>query len=141
MAVMNKNKQRFNKGAALIEMALVILILFLLTFGAIEYGWLFLKAQEITHVAREAARTGCVDGATTEDVVNSINATMTAVGMADMIGYVNYDDPEAVPIGDQYSVDVNLPVVDANLGLINAPLLLPLPTYLKASVSMMKEGP
>jgi len=40
-----KNKTRNTKGIATIEMALLLPILCMLTFGVMEYGWMFLKAQ------------------------------------------------------------------------------------------------
>ena len=127
-------------GLGPIEMALVVMILFLLTFGAIQYGWLFLKAQQITHTAREAARRGCAYGATDAEVIASITATMTDAGMASMIKYVSYDNTATTPVGDPYTVSVSIPA-SANLALINNAPFLPVPAFLGASVSMMKEGP
>lgn len=50
------------KGAALLEFALVLPILLLLVFGIIEFGLLFYNKQVITNASREGARAGIVNG-------------------------------------------------------------------------------
>ena len=40
------------RGAAMVEMALVLPILIGLTFGAIEYGWMFFRASISAAIAR-----------------------------------------------------------------------------------------
>ena len=47
-------------GLATIEMAMVLPLLMLLTLGVIEYGWMFLKSQQITNAARQGARAGAL---------------------------------------------------------------------------------
>lgn len=48
------------RGAQLVEFALVAPLLILLLFGIIEFGWLFAQMNEIRHVAQEGARWGAV---------------------------------------------------------------------------------
>ena len=60
------------RGAQLVEFALVAPLLILLLFGIIEFGWLFAQMNEIRHVAQEGARWGAVshpdvDGVAGED--------------------------------------------------------------------------
>ena len=43
-------------GAAAVEMALVLAVLFSLLFGIIWYGWTFTKWLGVTHAAREGVR-------------------------------------------------------------------------------------
>lgn len=49
-----------DRGAQLVEFALVAPLLILLLFGIIEFGWLFAQMNEIRHVAQEGARWGAV---------------------------------------------------------------------------------
>ena len=44
------NKQRKNKsrrGTMVVEAALILPLLLILTFGGIKYGWLFIKWQQL----------------------------------------------------------------------------------------------
>jgi len=49
-----------DKGAALVEFAVVAPLLIILLLGVIEFGWLFAQMNEIRHVAQEGARWGAV---------------------------------------------------------------------------------
>ena len=55
---MIKKERAWGRGATLVEMAVVFPLLLMVTLGAIKYGWLFLKAQQMTN----AARTGGAHG-------------------------------------------------------------------------------
>jgi Flp pilus assembly protein TadG len=48
------------KGAALIEFAIILPLILLLVFGAIEFGFLFYNKQVLTNASREAARAAIV---------------------------------------------------------------------------------
>ena len=48
------------RGASLVEFAIVAPLLLLLLFGIIEAGWLFSQQIEVRHGAREAARVAAV---------------------------------------------------------------------------------
>jgi len=50
------------RGATLVEMALVLPLFFVLVFGIIEFGWYFAQVNEVRYAAREAARVAGVDG-------------------------------------------------------------------------------
>ncbi|MFP5255711.1 MAG: TadE/TadG family type IV pilus assembly protein [Acidimicrobiia bacterium] len=52
---------RGERGAALIEFALIAPVLFLLIFGIIEFGWAFFQMLDIRHGAREGARLAAVN--------------------------------------------------------------------------------
>ena len=54
-------REREDRGAALVEFALVLPILALLIFGTIEFGWAFSQSLDVRHGAREVARLFVVD--------------------------------------------------------------------------------
>jgi Flp pilus assembly protein TadG len=124
------------KGLAIVEAALVFPVLLLLTFGVIHYGWLFLKAQQITNAARHGARVAIRPDATATQVTTEIAILMTDAGIS------GYDPPTITGIsnGTGELVTVSLSVDIANVALMNTPLL-PSPSTLGASVTMAKEGP
>lgn len=57
-------KSRFargERGAALVEMAMILPVIVLLLFGVIEMSWLFAQANDVRHGAREGARLAAVN--------------------------------------------------------------------------------
>lgn len=129
------------RGIATVEMALVLPLLLLLTLGAIKYGWLFLKAQQITNAARNGARIAILPDVTAaEDVQPAILALMTAGGM-DASGYsVTITPVDLSSVGAGETVTVRITVPCASIDIMNI-TLLPGPENLVAEVTMAKEGP
>jgi Flp pilus assembly protein TadG len=60
---MRIHKGRSERGAAAVEFALVMPLLFLLVFGIIEFGFIFNKELSVTHSAREGVRVYALNGA------------------------------------------------------------------------------
>jgi Flp pilus assembly protein TadG len=58
------------RGAAAVEMALVLPVFVTVTLGMIELGRGIMVAQLMTNAAREAARTAIIDGSTDTSVAN-----------------------------------------------------------------------
>jgi hypothetical protein len=52
---------RGERGAALVEMAMILPVIILLLFGVIEMSWLFAQANDVRHGAREGARLAAVN--------------------------------------------------------------------------------
>jgi Flp pilus assembly protein TadG len=128
------------RGLAAIEFALVSVILFPLTFGAMEYGWMFLKAQQVSNAARQGARVGARPDATAGNITTAVAGAMTAANMNGS-GYtvqVTPSDPTTLTPGQQLTVRVQ--VAYANIKLLGIPLI-PVPTNLTTSVTMAREGP
>ncbi len=127
------------RGTAVVEAALVFPLLLLLTMGAIEYGWLFLKAQHTTNAARQGARLAIRPDVTTPEVLTLIDRLMAEGGLADSGYIVNLmPDPTTVGAGDPLKVEIKVP--SAGIVIIDASFL-PVPEWLRASVTMTKEGP
>lgn len=55
-----------DRGASLVEFALVAPLLFALLFGMIEFGWAFAQNLDVKHTAREAGRLAAVDSTEAE---------------------------------------------------------------------------
>ena len=83
------------KGAALVEFAVVLFLLVFLVFGAVEFGILYYNKQIITNASREGARAGIIaygredyyktDGEIKEIVKNyCINHLITFSGSPDL---------------------------------------------------------
>lgn len=104
-------KQEREKGANLVEFALLAPLLIILLLGIIEFGYLFGKYNEIRHGAHEGARLAAVDDASL--VTNTCNAM-------NLVGTVTLDFERTSPDpGSQGSVEVDWTVESlSGLGLI-----------------------
>ena len=138
MVRMRKTNRR--RGAVAVEAALIFPLLILLTFGGIKFGWLFLKAQQLTNAARTGARIAILPGVTVDgDVRPAVNSLMTSAGMGGS-GYTITvtPDPSMVESGSAVTVRITVPAANVNI--------MPLPGFsddwnLQGSVTMAKEGP
>ena len=134
-----KNDQR--RGVVLIEAALVFPILLLLTFGLIEYGWLFLRMETITNAARRGARLAVTPDATSSEVHSAISDMMTTAGLADS-GYavtITPSDVSSLEPGEIVTVRIVVPNYKG-ISLTGAPMI-PVPDQIERRVAMAKEGP
>ena len=138
MGIMNPGNDR-QRGVSTVEMAIVLPLLLVLILGTIEYGWMFLHAQQVTNAARQGARTAVLPYSTNTTVETAVGSLMTAAGMGDS-GYTLTLTPE--DIGDvvpHQNVNVEVTVPYANITLIGVPFV-PVPAVLRGSVTMVKEG-
>jgi len=140
---MVRRLKKNRRGVAAVEVALVLPLLLLLTMGAIRYGWLFLKTQQITNATRMGARRAVLPDATVAGVQADILALMTAGGMG-ASGYsvtITPADISSLEVGDALTVRITVPC--ANVDVIEVPLftdLEPASWNLGAEVTMAKEG-
>jgi Flp pilus assembly protein TadG len=70
-----------DRGAELIELAVVLPILLVVFAAIVDFGFLFQRYEVITNAAREGARLGVLPGYSTTDVQNRVSQYLTASGM------------------------------------------------------------
>ncbi|MBW3539449.1 MAG: pilus assembly protein [Planctomycetes bacterium] len=83
------------RGAALVEMALVLPIFITVTLGIIEFGRAMMVGQLVTNAAREGARLAVVDGTTNAEVEQAIYDFLQAsvnVAPADVIVTITVEE-------------------------------------------------
>ena len=132
--------RRPDGGIATIELALALVIVFPLLFGLIEYGWMFLKSQEIAAAARDGARIAATEGGTNALVNASIAQAMTDAGLSNS-GYSVVTVPANVANAlPGTPVQVTVSVSYAGIALTSLPFI-PTPEDLEGATSMVKEGP
>lgn len=135
MARLRKNPTR--RGIMVIEAALLLPLLLLLTFGVIEYGWVLLKTQQITNATRHAARVAVRPDATNAEVEAATATLMSAVGISEYQLTLPANVGQVLP-GE--TITVRISVAHSSVELAGPPFV-PVPPNLEASVSMAKEGP
>lgn len=134
---MNRHNNQRRRGTVTTEAALLLPLLLLMTFGALEYGWMFLRAGEVTNAARQGVRAAVRADATSGEATSAVSDVMTASGLGSS-GYTVSVSAVDVEPGEAVTVQVSVPY--ANIELIGFPLL-PVPTSLSSTAVMSKEGP
>ncbi|HKX75315.1 MAG TPA: TadE/TadG family type IV pilus assembly protein [Acidimicrobiia bacterium] len=111
-----KARSGSDRGATLIEFAILAPLLFLFLFGIIEFGWLFARNVNVSHGAREGARLAIVDFGNANAIVAETCDRMTlatmgnpsavdvTLGRADATGNGSAND-----VGDYAIVTVTAP--------------------------------
>ena len=131
---------RRKAGTVLVETALILPLLLILTFGLIEYGWMFYKTEQISNAARQGVRVAVRPDATVPQVQGSVGSLLNAAGLGSSgydVSLTPSDISKAKP-GDLLMVQITVPYQNIRLTGLR---LLPTPDSLTAAVSMAKEGP
>jgi Flp pilus assembly protein TadG len=122
----------------MVEMAIVLPVLLILTLGLMEYGWVFVKVSQINQAARHGVRTAVRPGATEQSVQNAVAAMMLSdVGLQSNQYTLTYTSIE-VAVGQPITVQIN---VNYSLLSLTGTGLLPVPSQLQGRGTMVKEGP
>jgi Flp pilus assembly protein TadG len=77
----NRNS-RFRRGAAVLETAIVMSLLIMLSFGTAEYGYFFFVKNMLMGAAREGARAAIASTSTNTNVTTAVANVMTAAHIA-----------------------------------------------------------
>jgi Flp pilus assembly protein TadG len=111
-----RSKSSSQKGASLVEFALVLPLLMLILWGMIEFGLLLYNKQVITNASREGARAGIVAQAPRVSngqivgVVNSYCASyLISFGGAGLNVTTDPATPVTASFGDPLTVTVTYP--------------------------------
>src|SRR5580765_679363 len=97
MAAMNlKRRLACEKGAELIEFALVFPLLLLVMFGIMDFGLLFQRYETVTNAAREGARIAVLPDYKQSDVDARVKQYLVAAGLK--------SNPTITPIPKQLDV-------------------------------------
>ena len=78
------NGRNRERGAALIEAAVTIPMILLISVGIFEFGRAYQTWQVLTNAAREGARMAVIDGPTDADVRARVNSYLTGGGLTSL---------------------------------------------------------
>jgi len=102
---------RSQKGAALVEAAITIPLILLISVGIFEFGRAYQTWQVLTNAAREGARMAVLEGTTDADVRTRVNNYLTGGGLTALAdaNIVVSRTVALAPSGTASSVQVNYP--------------------------------
>ena len=132
-----RGPRQSRSGAAMVEMAIVLPLLMILTLGLIEYGWVFLRVSQINQAARHGVRTAVRPDATEANVQAAVLSMMTDFGLKDSGYTLTYTDL-AVGVGQPVTVHIS---VDYTKLTLTGSGFVPLPDKVQGRGTMAKEGP
>ena len=99
MAAMNLYRRlACEKGAELVEFALVFPLLLLVMFGIMDFGLLFQRYETVTNAAREGARIAVLPGYAQADVQARVTQYLAASGLTATPTFA-YTAPQALNVG------------------------------------------
>jgi Flp pilus assembly protein TadG len=90
---------RSERGAVLIEFALVFPLLLLVTLGIIDFGLLFQQYEVLTNAAREGARVSVLPGYSAADVEDRVEQYLQATSLSGTTVTTNVAAPTTVNLG------------------------------------------
>lgn len=76
-----KKRMRSERGAALVEAAMIMPMILLISVGIFEFGRAYQTSQVLTNAAREGARLAVLEGRTDGDVRARVNKYVTDGGL------------------------------------------------------------
>jgi len=121
------------RGAAAVELAVVLPLLLTLVFGIIEFGWVFMVRETLTNSSREGARVAVLQGSTEQDIRDRVAASMNPTGLSTYTVQISRSSPG----NPSETVKVLIPFADVSL---LGGYLGPTDFNLGATMVMRKEG-
>ena len=121
------------RGAAAVELAVVLPLLLTLVFGIIEFGWVFMVRETLTNSSREGCRVAVLQGSTEQDIRDRVAASMNPTGLSTYTVQISRSSPG----NPNETVKVLIPYADVSLlgGYFG-----PTDFNLGATTVMRKEG-
>lgn len=123
--------RKSERGQSLVEFALVLPIILLLSLGVLEYGWMLNTKITVTAATREGARAASVLGKDATDA--ELDSTATLVAERYMGVTLGVDDVTVSTPGDDITI---------NLSYVKAPLVgiyIKTPMTISSQVTMKRE--
>ncbi len=126
----NGRRQRL-RGTALAEAAIVMMVLCMVTLGALQYGWFFYCLHTATNAARQGARVASVLDGTLAEGTTALQAGLAGLSMPIKTSEVT-EDPTTHTVRGEVVIEAG------NVALMPIDFL-PVPDCV-ARVTMAKEG-
>lgn len=93
------NRLRSERGAELVEFALVFPLLLLVTLGIVDFGLMFQRYEVLTNAAREGARVSVLPGYGSADVIARVNQYLQATSLSSATVNTSVGAVQTIPAG------------------------------------------
>jgi Flp pilus assembly protein TadG len=144
MRRLTRRLTRNERGAALLETAITIPIILLISVAIFEFGRAYQTWQVLTNAAREGARVAILSGTTDDEVRSAVNNYMS-IGRLNTVSAgnigVNRTAPLGAATGSQITVDYpfNFMVLGPVMKLVNRSSTIGAPIVMSAVAVMRNE--
>ncbi len=142
-AAMGGGRVRARRGGAVLETALVMSILIMLSFGTAEYGYFFFLKNILAGAARDGVRAAIPSTALNSDVTSAISTVMTAAHIASGNYTVTTSPSDITAASTGSTVTVTITCTWGTVGVTPLPVSLggiPNSKQLTAMAAMRKES-
>jgi Flp pilus assembly protein TadG len=104
---MRKRLLKNERGAALLEAAVTIPLILLISVAIFEFGRAYQTWQVLTNAAREGARVAVINGTTDTQVTDAVRNYMT-IGRLDKAASAPIDINRSAPLGDTTASQITI---------------------------------
>ncbi len=110
-------QRRDRRGAAILELALLLPLLMMLVLGILEFGRALVVQEILTNAAREGARRAAISGASHDAALAAIDNYLANEGIT---GHTSSIVPNAntVAEGDPVTVTVSVAYTEVDFGIV-----------------------
>ena len=108
---LNQTDTSVMKGAAVVELAVVLPLLLTIVFGIIEFGWIFMVRETLTNASREGCRVAALQGSNEQDVRDQVAASMAGAGLTNYTVEIT----DSTPSNPTETVKVKIPYAQVSL--------------------------
>jgi Flp pilus assembly protein TadG len=104
-----QGRESRRSGTAVVEMAFVAPIFFMLIVGIVEFGRMLMVEQVVTNASREGARRAVIESTTESEVEALVNNYMTNASIPGSTVTVDPQDLSTLTASDPVTVTVSVP--------------------------------
>ena len=133
MNIRSRLARRRRRGATVLEMAIILMMFLVISFGIVDWAWVFFVRHSMYHAARESARAMAVQEQTAEQGATIVNDILSNSFPSYTFGITVQNAPENPDI----LVDVTIPMSSVELTGFTTSYMT---KDLQATVNMVREG-
>jgi hypothetical protein len=136
-------RRRIPRGASTMQMALILPVLLMLTFGAVDFGYYFFVKNTLVGAAQAGVRAAVPQAAANADVTTAVNSIMQAAGISSTKYTISVFPSNITTASPQSKIKVTVSTTWGQVGfnMLSIPYAgISQSKPISGSASMIKEG-